>query len=321
MKYKDYYQTLGVDRDAKPEEIKRAYRKLARKYHPDVSTESDAEARFKEIGEAYEVLKDEKKRQAYDNLGMNWRAGEEFTPPPGWEPGPGFRSGFSTHGFDFSDFFEELFGGGRGPGFGGFDPFAGHAQARGGAGTRGRDESFRVRIPLEDAYRGTERSLKIEEAGGARGGGPGRQRMLKVKIPAGVTSGQRIRLSGQGARGMNGGRAGDMYLEVELEPHPVYRVEGRDIHMDLPITPWEAALGATVKVPTLGGKRDLKIPPGSQSGRKLRLRGKGLGQKEKGDLYVHLQIVTPTADTPAARSLYEKMAKEMAFNPRSKLGV
>ena len=316
MKYKDYSQTLGVDRDAKPEEIKRAYRKLARKYHPDVSSESDAEARFKEIGEAYEVLKDEKKRAAYDNLGMNWRAGEEFTPPPGWEPGPGFGSGFSTESFDFSDFFEHLFGGGQGRrgGFEGFDPFSRQGRSHSRAGARGRDESVRVRIPLNDAFHGTERSLEIEEPGGSR-------RRLKVKIPAGVTSGQRIRLSGQGQQGMNGGRAGDMYLEVELESHPVYRVEGRDLHMDLPIAPWEAALGATVKVPTLSGKRDLKIPPGSQSGRQLRLRGKGLGQKDKGDLYVRLQIVTPEANSEAAKSLYEKMSKELAFNPRSKLGV
>ncbi len=324
MKYKDYYQTLGVDRAAKPEEIKRAYRKLARKYHPDVSTEPDAEARFKELGEAYEVLKDEKKRAAYDNLGMNWRAGDEFTPPPGWKPGPAFGAGFSSGGFDFSDFFEELFGAGRGQphgGFGGFDSFSGHTQGRARTGARGRDENVRVRVPLEDAFRGTERSLEIEESGEGRFGEKARRRKLKVKIPAGVTSGQRIRLSGQGQRGMNGGRAGDMFLEVELEPHSLYKIDGRDIHMDLPITPWEAALGATIKVPTLGGKFDLKIPAGSQSGRQLRLRGRGLGQKEKGDLYVHLQIVTPKADTAAAKSLYEKMAKELAFNPRSGLGV
>lgn len=317
MKYKDYYQTLGVDRDAKPDAIKRAYRKLARKYHPDVSSEADAEARFKEIGEAYEVLKDEKKRAAYDNLGMNWRAGEEFTPPPGWQPGPGFGAGFSSAGFDFSDFFEELFGGGRRQrrgGFEGFHPFSSHTRGRARTATRGRDENVRVRISLIDAYHGSERSLEIEDSGG-------RRRRLKVKIPAGVTSGQRIRLSGQGAQGTSGGSSGDMYLEVELESHPVYRVEGRDVHMDLPIAPWEAALGATVKVPTLGGKFDLKIPPGSQSGRKMRLRGRGLGQKDKGDLYVHLQIVTPKADTAAAKSFYEKMAKELAFNPRSRLGV
>ena len=317
MKYKDYYQTLGVNRDAKPEEIKRAYRKLARKYHPDVSTEPDAEARFKEIGEAYEVLKDEKKRAAYDNLGRNWRAGEEFTPPPGWEPGPDFGAGFSSHGFDFSDFFETLFGGGRGQrrgGFEGFDPFSGHRNTYARSAARGRDESVRVRIPLGDAFSGTERSLEIQDSGG-------RRKKLKVKIPAGVTSGQRIRLSGQGEQGSHGGRAGDMYLEVELEPHSVYRVDGTDIHMDLPITPWEAALGATVKVPTLGGNFDLKIPPGSQSGRQMRLRGRGLGQKDKGDLYVRLQIVTPKADTAAAKSIYEQMAKELAFNPRSRLGV
>lgn len=306
MKYKDYYATLGVDREASPEEIKRAYRKLARKYHPDVSSEADAEARFKDLGEAYEVLKDPEKRAAYDNLGSGWRAGQDFTPPPGWNREFRFDSGFSGDPFSFSDFFEELFGRARGQpgGFGDARSFS----------SRGHDERVRVRIPLEDAYRGAERTLHLEGAG--RG-----SRALKVKIPAGVTDGQQIRLSGQGGSGARGGRSGDLFLEVELEPHPTYRAEGKDIHMDLPVTPWEAALGASVKAPTPAGKVDLKIPPGSQSGKRLRLRGRGLGQSRKGDLIVHLEIVTPAADTPAAKAFYEKMASELAFNPRSKLGV
>ena len=308
MKYKDYYATLGVDRDASPEDIKRAYRRLARKYHPDVSKESDAEARFKDVGEAYEVLKDPEKRAAYDNLGANWRAGQDFTPPPGWNPEFRFNSGFSGDAFNFSDFFEELFG---------------RAEAQQGGfrnahafSSKGHDEHVRVRIPLQDAYRGAERTLHLNSS--TRGG---RSRAFKVKIPAGVTDGQQIRLGGQGQSGSHGGRSGDLFLEVELEPHPTYRVEGKDIHMDLPVSPWEAALGATVKAPTPAGPVDLKIPPGSQSGKRLRLRGRGLGQVKKGDLIVHLKIVTPAADTPAAKALYQKMASELNFNPRSSLGV
>lgn len=308
MKYKDYYATLGVDRDASPEDIKRAYRKLARKFHPDVSTESDAEARFKDVGEAYEVLKDPEKRAAYDNLGSNWRAGQDFTPPPGWNPEFRFDTGFNGDPFSFSDFFEELFGRPQ-AGAGGF------RDAR-SFSPRGHDERVRVRLPLEDAYRGGERTLHLEETG--RGA---RSRTLKVKIPAGVTDGQQIRLSGQGGSGTRGGRSGDLFLEVQLEPHATYRTEGKDIHMDLPVTPWEAALGASVKAPTPAGKVDLKIPPGSQTGKRLRLRGRGLGQSRKGDLIVHLKIVTPAADTPEAKAFYRKMASELPFNPRSNLGV
>ena len=310
MKYHDYYKTLGVNRDATPEEIKRVYRKLARKYHPDVSDEPQAEARFKEVGEAYEVLKDPEKRAAYDNLGSNWRAGQEFTPPPGWSPGAGFESAFSGGTFDFSDFFGELFGG-AGPQSGGFHRTASFTR-------HGRDERVRVRISLEDAYLGAERNLQLQ-AEPLGGGSP--SRTLRVKIPAGVTNGQQIRLSGQGAPGVKGGRAGNLFLQVELLPHPVYRVEGKDLHMDLPVSPWEAALGATIKIPTLGGNKDLKVPAGSQSGRTLRLRGHGLGQAQKGGLYVHVQIVTPAADTPEAKALYQKMASELAFNPRAKLNV
>lgn len=310
MKYHDYYKTLGVNRDATPEAIKRVYRKLARKYHPDVSDEPQAEARFKEVGEAYEVLKDPEKRAAYDNLGSNWRAGQEFTPPPGWSPGAGFETAFSGGAFDFSDFFGELFGG-AGPQSGGFHRTASFTR-------HGRDERVRVRISLEDAYLGAERNLQLQAE--PLGGGS-RSRTLRVKIPSGVTNGQQIRLSGQGAPGVKGGRAGNLFLQVDLLPHPVYRVEGKDLHMDLPVSPWEAALGATIKIPTLGGNKDLKVPAGSQSGRTLRLRGRGLGQAQKGDLYVHVQIVTPAADTPEAKALYQKMASELAFNPRAKLNV
>lgn len=308
MKYKDYYATLGVDRDASPEVIKRAYRRLARKYHPDVSTESDAEARFKDLGEAYEVLKDPEKRAAYDNLGSNWRAGQDFTPPPGWNPESRFNSGFSGDGFNFSDFFEELFG---------------RAEAQQGGfrnarsfSSRGQDEHVRVRIPLQDAYQGAERTLHLDAS--ARGQ---RSRTFKVRIPAGVTDGQQIRLSGQGASGAHGGRSGDLLLEVELEPHSTFRTEGKDIHMDLPVTPWEAALGATVKAPTPSGAVDLKIPAGSQSGKRLRLRGRGLGQAVKGDLIAHVKIVTPAADTPKAKAFYERMSNEFDFNPRSGSGA
>lgn len=318
MKFKDYYETLGVPRDATQEDVKRAYRRLARKYHPDVSKEPDAEARFKEIGEAYEVLKDKEKRAAYDRLGANWRAGEEFTPPPEWETSFDFRDfgnlGGGVGGFGFSDFFETLFGGPRrspGPGAG----FTGRPAQRGG------DERAKVRISLEEAYQGTDRALQLQvPEGDAHGQITLKTRTLRVKIPRGVTPGQQIRLAGQGRSGLGGGARGDLYLEVEIEPHPLFRVEGKDIYLNLPIAPWEAALGATIKVPTLGGYVDVKIPPGSQSGRKLRLKGRGLGGAHAGDQYVIIQIVVPDADTEPARELYQRMAREMAFNPRAHMG-
>ena len=323
MEYKDYYKSLGVSRDATQDDIKRAYRRLARKYHPDVSKERNAEERFKEIGEAYEVLKDPEKKAAYNQLGSNWRAGQEFRPPPGWEQSFEFRSqGFGAgHGFGhggsspFSDFFESLFGGraqaGRSP-----DPTA--RSPRG----RGADEHTKVRISLHDAYNGAERTLKLQQPSmGPFSANSKQSRTLKVRIPAGVTQGQQIRLAGQGRGGLDGGSKSDLFLEVELQPHPLFRVDGKDIHLDLPITPWEAALGAKVKVPTLGGRVDLKIPPGSQSGGKLRLKGRGLGGSKRGDQLVILQITTPTADSPPARALYEKMAREMPFNPRSHMDV
>jgi curved DNA-binding protein len=301
MQYKDYYKILGVERSANTDEIKKAYRRLARKYHPDVSKEKDAEARFKEIGEAYEVLRDKEKRSTYDQLGANWRAGQEFRPPPGWEDlargfeGRGFRSSPGAGGF--SDFFESLFGGG----------FARGPRQRGFAAP-GADLQASLEITLEEAYQGSRKSLRLDQG-----------RTLDVKIPRGVTDGQRIRLSGQGGAGMGEGPRGDLYLELRIAPHPYFRLEGRDVLLDLPVSPWEAALGATVPVPTLGGRVEIKVPPGSQSGRKLRLKGRGIPGHAPGDQLAIVQIVTPPADSERAREFYKRMAKEMKFDPRARL--
>jgi len=315
MEYKDYYKILGVARNATPEQIKAAYRKLARKYHPDVSKEPQAEARFKEVNEAYEVLKDPEKRKAYDRLGSNWRAGQEFRPPPGWEA-------HANRGADsvFSDFFESLFGqrGGRR----GADPFEGLFGA-GAAGERrgsmaGSDQHTTVTISLEEAYQGTTREITVESpALDGRGGISAKSRALRVKIPAGVQPHQQIRLAGQGGPGLGGGPRGDLYLKVEIAPHPLFRLDGKDVLADLPIAPWEAALGASVQAPTLGGRVDLNIPPGSQSGRKLRLKGRGLPGQPPGDHYVVLKIVTPPADDPALKQLYQQLRDKSGFDPRA----
>ena len=314
MKFKDYYQIMGVPRGASQDEIKRAYRKLARKYHPDVSKERNAEARFKEIGEAYEVLKDQEKRAAYDQLGQNWKAGQDFTPPPNWNTGSfEFRTrGFSgTDADGFSDFFENLFGGGV------FR--AGRGAQGAGFAMRGEDQHAKIQISLEEAYHGTTRTVQIATPSFDQHGRAVRKtRSLQIKIPAGIAQGQQIRLAGQGIPGANGGAAGDLYLEIELPPHPLYQVEGKDIYLNLPLAPWEVALGATLTVPTLGGKVELKIPPGSQSGQKLRLKSRGLG-KPPGDQYVVLQIVVPKPRTEKEREIYQQMARAMPFNPRSHL--
>ena len=306
MKYKDYYQILGVSRDASQDQIKRAYRRLARKYHPDVSKEPDAEARFKEINEANEALKDPQKRRTYDALGNQWNAGQEFRPPPG--------AGFNVHrefrydsddGGQFSDFFSSLFGGGMGG-------------TRGDSGFRphGGDQNGKIRITLEEAFQGTSRRVRLDAPWSDDRSGGGRT--LNVRIPAGVVAGQKIRLPGQGGAGLFGGGKGDLYLEVEIEPHPRYRLEGRDLHVQVPITPWEAALGDTIAVPTPGGEVKLKVPAGSQSGRKLRLKGRGLPGTPPGDEYVVLEIQTPPADTEHARKFYRRMAQELPFNPRAR---
>lgn len=314
MEFKDYYKIMGVARDATQDEIKRTYRKLARKYHPDVSKEPDAEARFKELGEAYEVLKDAEKRAAYDQLGANYKGGQEFRPPPGWNTGFEFSGGGPSggDGGDYSDFFASLFG--RDFRAGG----AGHAPRH----AKGEDHHARVLIDLEDTYHGATRTITLRiPAVDAQGHVTTRDRVLNVTIPKGIREGQHIRLSGQGSPGAGEGKAGDLYLEIEFRPHPLYRVDGRDLYLDLPVTPWEAALGATVKVPTLGGIVELKIPEGSVSGRKMRLKGRGIPNNPPGDFYVILSIALPPADTEAAKDLYRKMAHELNFNPRAKLGV
>ncbi|BCX89786.1 curved DNA-binding protein [Methylomarinovum tepidoasis] len=316
MEYKDYYKILGVSRDATQDEIKRAYRKLARKYHPDVSKEADAEEKFKEVNEAYEVLKDPEKRKAYDQFGAHWKEGQGFQPPPGWEEQFGFGGGGYTEGgrtADFSEFFEALFGGG------GFR----RGRARSGFRMRGEDLHAKVYIDLEDAYRGTTQTLtlSVPEVDPATGRLVDKHKRLQVKIPKGIREGQKIRLAGQGAPGMGGGPAGDLYLEVHFKPHRWFKVEDKDVYLDLPVTPWEAALGAKVPVPTLEGKVELRIPPGSQTDRKLRLKGKGLPGTPAGDQYVILKIHTPPADTEDKKRFYEEMARKMPFNPRQGMGV
>lgn len=316
MDYKDYYKIMGVEKTATQDEIKRAYRKLARKYHPDVSKETDAEVLFKQVGEAYEVLKDPEKRTAYDQLGANWKAGQDFNPPPDWDAGFEFNGGGYTEGnaADFSDFFESLFGRGASA------SSAGHRHA--GYHAKGEDHHAKVLIDLEDAFQGASRSITLQSPELDNSGHVvTKQRTLNVKIPKGVKQGQRIRLSGQGSPGMGDAPAGDLYLEIAFNPHAVYRVDGHDIYLDLPVTPWEAALGASIKVPTPTGTIDLKIAKGTTSGRKLRLKAKGIPGKTPGDLYVIPQITLPPADTDTAIDLYQKMEQEMPYNPRSKLGV
>jgi curved DNA-binding protein len=313
VEFKDYYQVMGVKRDATQDEIKRAYRKLARKYHPDVSKEPDAEVRFKEVGEAYEVLKDPEKRAAYDQLGANWKAGQDFRPPPDWDAGFEFHGGgFSgADAAGFSDFFESLFGHG----------FSGGGSGRADFHAHGEDAHAKVLIDLEDAYLGATRTLTLQHTElGADGRPQVKQRTLNARIPRGVRQGQFIRLAGQGGAGMGKGKAGDLYLEVEFRPHPFYHVEGRDVFLDLPVAPWEAALGATVKAPTPTGAVDLKIPAGSSGGRKLRLKGRGIPGATPGDLYVVLQIALPPAESAAAKAAYREMEQALKFNPRARMG-
>ncbi len=323
MEYKDYYKILGVSRDADQDQIKRAYRKLAHKHHPDVSKEPDAAEQFKEVKEAYEVLSDPEKRQAYDQLGPGWREGQHFEPPPGWEAS--FGSGGESRGFggfgpdEFSEFFDSLFGGGgpfgertRGSAWGDAEGFT----------PRGQDQHARIEIPLEEAFHGGQQRLQlaVPEMGGG-GQVVQRTRTLNVRIPAGVRDGQQIRLPGQGSPGPRGGPPGDLYLEVHIRPHPHFQLEGKDIYLNLPVTPWEAALGSSVPVPTLGGTVNLTIPAGSQSGQKLRLKGRGLPGSHAGDQYVILQIKVPRPETEKQKQLYRDLAREMYFNPRQNLGV
>lgn len=312
MEYKDYYKILGIKRDASQDEVKRAYKKLARKYHPDVSKESDAEARFKEVNEAYHALNDPEKRKAYDELGSRWQQGQEFHPPPGWDGGSAGFSSEDLHGF--SDFFAEIFGGHHpGQGF--------HYEQR-NFRMRGQDLHATIEITLDDAFHGGGRSLSLQSPDiDEKGQVHQRTRQLNVQIPRGVREGQQIRLAGQGGPGMGGGQAGDLYLEVRFVPHPLFHAEGRDIFLNLPITPWEAALGTSLSIPTLGGRVEMRIPAGSQSGRKLRLKGRGLPGKPDGDQYLVLSIETPAAESDEAKAIYKKMAEAMPFNPRKARGI
>lgn len=317
MEYKDYYAILGLDRDATQDQLKQAYRKLARKYHPDVSTDTDADAKFKDLGEAYEVLKDPEKRAAYDKFGANWQNGQDFDPPPNWNAGFEFSGAGYTGGEsgEYSDFFETLFG------RTGFtrQGHPGQASFR----VKGEDQHAKVVIRLSDSYSGAKQTITlnrpmVDEQGRITTA----PHTLHITIPKGIIEGQRIRLEGQGMPGHGGAPSGDLFLEIAFDQDPLFAVEKRDIHLSLPVTPWEAALGATLTVPTLGGKVQLKIPPGSQGGKKLRLKSRGLSTTtQQGDQYVSLRIVVPEAVTDEQKALYTKMASLMPVNPRSELGV
>lgn len=319
MEYKDYYKVLGVERTTTQDEIKRAYRKLVRKYHPDVHTGPDAieaERKFKDVGEAYDVLHDPEKRAAYDQLGANWQEGQAFRPPPDWDEGFEFSGGGHTEADPdaFGAFFEELLS----------------RQGRPRANTRsdrqfnapGQDHHAKVVIDLKEAYEGgtrdfTLRAPELDPSGHV----VLRERSIRVAIPKGVTEGQHIRLAGKGTAGLGKGQAGDLYLEVVIKEDPAYRVEGRDVFMELPVTPWEAALGARISVQTPSGKVELTVPKHAQSGKKLRLKGRGIPGKHAGDLYAVLKIVIPPTETPKVRELYEQMAREVDFDPRARVGA
>jgi curved DNA-binding protein len=299
MKYKDYYKVLGVARGAADEEIKKAYRKLARKYHPDVSKEPDAKERFQEVAEAYETLRDKEKRAAYDNLGR-FDAGQEFRPPPDWTRRFGERfgrgAGTSFEDIDLSDLFETL-GVRRGRG-----------SRRAGIPIPGEDYAVTVHLTLEEAARGTEREFRIGD------------RPIHARIPKGATDGERLRLRGKGGPGANGGPAGDLFLHIQLEPHALFRPTGHDLEIEVPIAPWEAALGAQVEIPTLDGQVAMKVPAGSRGGQKLRLAGKGLPRPggSAGDLYAVLSIVVPPSPSEREKSLYEALRDASRFDPRGK---
>ncbi len=301
MKYQDYYQILGVSRDADKADIKKAYRKLARKYHPDVNQDAGAEDKFKQINEAYEVLKDSDKRQAYDRFGADWKHGQQFD-GGGFQRG-GYAGGEGFSGGDFSDFFESIFGGGYQQAGG--SPFQqGHR--------RGADLQLKLDISLEEAFNGDSKTIQF-----ARSPGATEMKKLKIKIPQGVNSGQKIRLAKQGQASPTGGEAGDLYLEMNILPHRLFRLDDRDVILRLPLTPWEAAEGANLKVPTLSGSVELKIKPGMQSGQKMRLKGKGMPGTNTGDQFVEIMIQTPPADNSAARQFYQDMKARFDFNPRS----
>ena len=303
VQFRDYYETLGLSRQASDDQIRAAYRKLARKYHPDVNPgNKEAEEKFKEINEAYSVLSDPQKRKQYDELGQNWKAGAEFRPPPDWGRDVRVEFGDVTGVGDFSDFYETIFGGAR------------QRAGRRGAGfaTRGRDLEAQLRIPLEEAHRGTTRTIAVRSP-------DGKQRSIRVTIPAGVADAELLRIPNEGEQGAGGAPPGDLFVTVRLEPHDLYKVlDGGNIQVDLPVTPWEAALGAQVRVPTLDGPVELTVPPNTQAGQRLRLRGQGMSRKGggRGDQYARIQIVNPSSLSPTERELFQKLASESRFDPR-----
>jgi curved DNA-binding protein len=316
--YKDYYKILEVPRTATDAEIKKSYRRLARKHHPDVSKAAGAESRFKELTEANEVLGDPEKRRRYDELGANWQAGQDFRPPPGWQNaqyefrGAPRGAGFDPRGrSDFSDFFESIFGGQ----FGGAGRQAGGGvwEDDGGGPGRGEDHEAPLTISLDEAYHGVKKSLSLQLSG------PGvqrRTRTYEVRIPPGTADGARIRLAGQGGAGPGGGPAGDLFLQVHVAPHPLYKVNGRDIETEVPVTPWEAALGARITIPTPAGQAAIQIPAGTESGHRLRLRAKGMPGATPGDLLAVIKLVVPKRLSPREKELLEEWAKVSTFRPR-----
>jgi len=309
MQYKDYYSVLGVNRDASADDIKKAFRRLARKYHPDVSREQDAEVKMKELNEAYAVLSDTEKRAAYDQLGRGYQGGQDFQPPPDWDSGFEFSGGTTHDSGDFSDFFSQLFG---------------HMGRRGFSGDemkmRGEDHHAKVMLDIEDSFNGTTKTISLRTVKTDERGRPVlTPRTLSVKIPVGVAEGQTIRLAGQGSAGFGGGPSGDLLLEVQFNSHDKLHVAGRDLHMALRVAPWEAALGCVLPIQLPNGEIKVRVPANAQSGQQLRVRGKGLPSTPPGDLLLDIQVVLPPATTPEARTLYETMSRELAFNPREEL--
>jgi len=306
VKYQDYYQILGVSRDAETSDIKKAYRKLARKYHPDVNQDAGAEDKFKQVNEAYEVLKDTDKRQAYDRFGSDWKHGQQFE-----GAGAGGFGGAHAAGGDFSDFFESIFGGGFQQG--GASPFGhGHGHGRHAPPRRGADLALKLDITLEEAHNGGAKTIQF-----AGHSGSSEMKKLKINIPRGVRTGQKIRLAGQGQAAPAGGQSGDLMLEMNVLPHRLFRLDDRDVILRLPLAPWEAAAGCTLKVPTLSGSVELKIKPGMQSGQKMRLKGKGMPGASPGDQFVEIMIHAPPVASDADKAFYEDMKARFNFNPRS----
>jgi curved DNA-binding protein len=309
MKYKDYYAALGVDRKATPQQIKAAYRKLARKYHPDVSKEKNAEEKFKEVAEAYETLKDPEKRAAYDQLGRH-APGDEFRPPPDWQQSFG-ETQFSFDDLDLADLFANVAGRSR-PG----------GRRASNAPRRGQDFEAAVRLTFDQAFNGTEIEFDMAVTEPDEHGLLRRvPHKVKVRIPKGVTDGQKLRVPGKGGKGINGGPNGDLYLDIHVDPHPLYRADGLDLYMDLPLAPWEAVLGASIELPTPSGRISLKVPAGTAAGQKLRIAGRGLSRPDgsSGHLYAVAQIVVPTVVDERQRALYGQLKEASTFNPRAHL--